>query len=210
MTIRHLAHHVLALAALLSPLALCMCSDPPIPKPRGYFRITLPEHEYNSFESQLMPYKFDIAAISHVAKDHERGALDTWTNITYPTLNCKIHLTYISLATSQQDLAFEDSHQFAYKHTIMADAIGEQYYEDPERHVFATLYQIKGNAASPIQFAITDSAGQFFRGSLYFYCKPNKDSLAPVIDYVNQDINHLIETFNWTNRNATHKKDYRQ
>lgn len=153
-----------------------------------------------------MPYKFDISKHSRVAKDDEMGAQETWSNIFYPTLNCKIHLTYLPLAESQQDLAFEDSHQFAYKHTVVADAIGERYYEDPQRHVFATLYQIKGNAASPIQFAITDSTGQFLRGSLYFYCRPNKDSLAPVIDYVNNDINHLIETFNWTNRNANNQQ----
>lgn len=190
----------------LASLLLCQCSAPPVPKPRGYFRITLPEHDYQEFESRLMPYKFDISKHSRVAKDDEMGAQETWSNIFYPTLNCKIHLTYLPLAESQQDLAFEDSHQFAYKHTVVADAIGERYYEDPQRHVFATLYQIKGNAASPIQFAITDSTGQFLRGSLYFYCRPNKDSLAPVIDYVNNDINHLIETFNWTNRNANNQQ----
>lgn len=187
--------------------AICSCSTPPSPKPRGYFRITLPEHSYCDYTSATLPYKFQRASICHVEQDNERGAQNTWTNIVYPTLRCKIHLTYMSLTTKEEFLAYEDSHQFAYKHTIVADAIGEHYYEDKGRSVFATMYEIKGNAASPAQFAITDSAGRFFRGSLYFYCRPNKDSLAPVIAYVSEDINHLIETFNWLDdAHATNKE----
>lgn len=183
----------LVMATLLST----SCGDTVVPKPRGYFRITLPEHKYSLFVSETMPYSFELSDAGRVVKDDERGALNTWTNIYYPSLRCKIHLTYLSLGDKDEELAYEDSHQFAYKHTVMADAIGEKYYEDAARHVYATMYEIKGNAASPAQFAITDSLGNFLRGSLYFYCRPNKDSLAPVISYVSEDINHLIETFNW-------------
>jgi hypothetical protein len=29
--------------------------------------------------------------------------------------------------------------------------------------------------------------------------EPNKDSLAPVIDFIEKDIRHLIETLQWKN-----------
>lgn len=194
---------LIIISSLATAIFTTQCSPTPTPKPRGYFRITLPEHEYSQFVSETMPYSFERSTSCRVMKDDERGAKETWSNIYYPTLNCKIHLTYLSLNTKDEEFAYEDSHQFAYKHTVVADAIGERYYEDPQRHVYATFYEIKGNAASPSQFAITDSLGNFFRGSLYFYCRPNKDSLAPVIAYINEDINHLIETFNWTNQHAS-------
>lgn len=178
------------------------CAPPPTPKPRGYFRIALPAHSYAPYASPTMPYSFERAEASLVEKDRGRDAQDTWTNIVYPALNCKIHLTFLSLPPGGQVQAQEDSHHFAYKHSVMADAIGEHYYDAPERRVFATLYEIKGNAASPVQFAITDSAARFLRGSLYFYCHPNKDSLAPVVAHVRKDIDHLIETFKWTNADA--------
>jgi len=38
------------------------------------------------------------------------------------------------------------------------------------------------------------------RGSLYFNATPNKDSIAPVLDFVSKDITKLIETLQWENK----------
>ena len=176
------------------------CGDVVQPKPRGYFRITLPEHAYQTFAEEGEPYTFEHSTLSKVLPDDERGAQPHWVNIYYPSLGCKIHVTYLHLAKGDDDNVYEDSYKLAYKHTIMADAIGERYYDDAQNRVYGTFYDIKGNAANPAQFAITDSANQFFRGSLYFYCRPNKDSLAPVVKYVNEDILHLMETFRWNSK----------
>ncbi|NOZ45910.1 MAG: gliding motility lipoprotein GldD, partial [Chlorobi bacterium] len=67
-------------------------------------------------------------------------------------------------------------------------------YDD---NVYGILYDIKGNAASSINFFVTDSTQHFLRGALYFNSKPNKDSLAPVVDFIRKDIVHLMETFKW-------------
>jgi gliding motility-associated lipoprotein GldD len=61
------------------------------------------------------------------------------------------------------------------------------------------LYEIRGDAASSVQFYLTDSTRHFLRGSLYFNVQPNADSLAPVIDFFMEDIMHLIETLEWKN-----------
>jgi hypothetical protein len=45
-----------------------------------------------------------------------------------------------------------------------------------------------------VQFVLTDSVNHFFRGALYFNTVPNQDSLAPVVEYVKEDIIHLVET----------------
>ena len=44
---------------------------------------------------------------------------------------------------------------------------------------------------------ITDSTSGFLSGSLYFNVQPNRDSLAPAIDFFREDIVHLINTFEW-------------
>ena len=80
---------------------------------------------------------------------------------------------------------------------MRADAIDEQYYENPEHHVYAILYNVAGDVATSVQFYATDSVSRFLRGTLYFYCVPNADSLAPAIDYFSKDIVHLIETLEW-------------
>lgn len=184
-----------ALSALF--LALTSCSDPVVPKPRGYFRITLPCHEYAPFEQPGVPFSFEHSRLSKVVADKSPNANDRWFNIVYPSLNCKIHITYLRLNAAQEDMAYEDNHRLLFKHTVAADAIVGKYFDNDEARVHAAIFNIKGNAATPAQFSITDSLGQVFRGSLYFFCHPNKDSLAPVVDYLDADISHLVETFRW-------------
>ena len=59
------------------------------------------------------------------------------------------------------------------------------------------VYDIEGNAASSIQFFLTDSTKHFIRGALYFNAVPNTDSISPVVDYIRKDIYRMIETFEW-------------
>ena len=61
------------------------------------------------------------------------------------------------------------------------------------------MYEIKGNAASPLQFVLTDSTKHFLRGALYFNETPNADSIAPISKYVEEDVQRLIESVRWKN-----------
>ncbi len=171
------------------------CEEHFTPKPREYFRITLPEHKYKLFDS-LCPFSFEYPIYATVSEDKNAGAEPYWLNIKYKKLNCIIHLSYKNVKKDLNKF-MEDSRTLAYKHTIKADAINEKVYEHPKNQVFGILYDIKGNAASSVQFFVTDTTKHFFRGSLYFNVKPNKDSLAPVIEFVKQDIIHLMETLKW-------------
>ena len=67
----------------------------------------------------------------------------------------------------------------------------------PKRKVYGTYYTIRGSAASPVQFYVTDSSRHFLRGSLYFYAVPQPDSIAPVLDFLTADIDRLVETIQW-------------
>ena len=180
---------------LLILLGLLACNEVYTPKPRGYFRIDFPEKEYVKCEVSG-PFTFDIPKYSVLKTDVSKGAEAYWYNLEFPQLKGKIHITYKIL---NNDLAkyIEDSRTLVYKHTIMADAISEQVFISPEKNIYGILYEIKGNAASPYQFFATDSLKHFLRGSLYFDVYPNKDSLAPVFDFIKPDIARLIETIEW-------------
>ena len=67
----------------------------------------------------------------------------------------------------------------------------------PDKDVYGILYEIDGNAASSLQFFLTDSVKHYLRGALYFNVQPNKDSLAPIINFVKEDVFVLIESFEW-------------
>ena len=83
------------------------------------------------------------------------------------------------------------------KHTIKADEISSTLYENKENKVYGMLYEIGGDAASQSQFYMTDSTKHFLSGSLYFYTKPNYDSIYPASEYLKRDIKHLIESLKW-------------
>ena len=116
--------------------------------------------------------------------------------MVYPTYNARIYFSYKQINNNFQEIA-EDSRNFVYKHAFKADAIIENPYEDSDKNVYGMLYEIKGNTASSVQFLVTDSTQHFLRGALYFNNHPNKDSLAPVISYISEDIRHMIETLRW-------------
>ena len=61
------------------------------------------------------------------------------------------------------------------------------------------VYKVTGNAASSRQFYATDSIHHFLTGSLYFYAKPNYDSIVPAADYLEKDIKRIMESLKWSN-----------
>jgi gliding motility-associated lipoprotein GldD len=92
----------------------------------------------------------------------------------------------------------EDARTLAMKHMPKASGIRQIAFSDPSRNVYGLVYEINGmGAASPYQFYLSDSSRNFLRGSLYFDAIPNNDSLAPVIAFVKEDIQHLLETIRW-------------
>jgi len=171
------------------------CKRNYVPKPSGYMRIDFPEKEYQLFDSTY-PYSFEYPVYASIFPDTDGNTEPYWININFPDFKGKIHISYKDVS-GNLDRFTEDSRTMAYKHSIKADAIRETVYSDEETRVYGLLYEIKGNAASSLQFYATDSSSKFIRGSLYFHATPNKDSLAPVISFFKDDIIHLIETIRW-------------
>ncbi len=183
----------LLFAGALIILGYSSCSDNHVPKPRGYFRIDFPERSYITYEGDC-PYMFEYPSFAIV--NEMAGDRDCWLNIDFPGFRGRLHISYKEVDDNLVEY-IEDSRRLAYKHTIKADAINEHIFIDDPGSVYGVLYDIKGNSASALQFFLTDSSNHFFRGALYFSVAPNKDSLAPVIDYFRKDIRNLMETFAW-------------
>jgi gliding motility-associated lipoprotein GldD len=180
---------------IFSLLSVSGCKKKYTPKPRGYFRIDLPEKKYRKFESNY-PFIFDYPEYAFIKKDSAVSSKKYWLNIEYPEINGKIHISYLAIDNNLNQI-LEDTRKLAYKHSIKADAINERMFIKPEKKVYGILYEIEGNAASSMQFFLTDSVNHYLRGALYFNVEPNKDSLAPVLKFVEEDITLLIESFEW-------------
>lgn len=189
--------NILFVSSFLFLLLATSCKKEYIPKPRGYFRIDFPEKAYLKMDSVALPYRFEIPVYSKIVADNERLAEPYWVNLEIPRYKAEVHLSYKTVDNNLLKLT-EDAHTLAYKHSIKADAINERVFINPEQKVYGTIYLIDGNAASPLQFFLTDSTKHFLRGALYISEVPNIDSIRPVIQFLTPDVIHLIETTQWT------------
>jgi gliding motility-associated lipoprotein GldD len=177
-------------------MSMLSCNEEYAPKPRGYFRIDFPEKSYIRFDTAF-PYTFEYPAYASVVPDTRPSSDPYWINVDFPQFKGRIHISYKPVHENLNKF-LEDSRTFVVKHIPKAEAIDDSLIYRPEDRVFGLVYYIEGaQAASPCQFFVTDSSSHFLRGALYFNVTPNNDSLAPVIDFIREDIRHMIQTFSW-------------
>lgn len=155
----------------------------------------MPKQEYRPFQSDC-PFEFELPTYATVSRDSAAKLSDCWLNVDFLPFKGTLYMSYKPVNGNLQQLA-DDCRNMAMKHTAKASGIDEKSYTDDVNQVFGLMYDLKGSAASPMQFWLTDSTHHFVRGSLYFYAVPNPDSIAPVLSQVRADLTHMIESFRW-------------
>ena len=177
---------------------LLSCGNDPIPKPKAFLRLEYPKPEYTLVETKL-PFTFeknilatDVSKIKTTVNGKSQ-AID----LEYPKLKGTIFLTYKNVTKDNLKLYLLDAQNITQKHTQKADEIVEQSYVNSQNKAYGMYYEVGGNAASQSQFYLTDSINHFVTGSLYFYAKPNYDSILPASEYLKNDIRHIMETLKW-------------
>ncbi|MDF3077866.1 MAG: hypothetical protein K0S09_1755 [Sphingobacteriaceae bacterium] len=187
------------IAAFCFLLAIYSCNSPDYaPKPRGYFRINLPQKAYQKYQSNC-PYTFDYPVYARVVPDSlDREANPCWVDIAFPDFNGRIHLSYWQISSPEQlNKMTEDAYELVYKNVVKATEINARTIYYPEKKVYGTYYGIEGNTASAVQFYLTDSTRNYLRGALYFHERPQADSIKPVLDFVKKDIDVMIKSLHW-------------
>lgn len=190
----------------MSCVLLLACGDDEestiAPKPRAYFRLTFPEKKYVQYDSAC-PFKFEMPAYSKIVKNNYKDAEPCWLDLNIPSLNAIIHLTYKEINGNLNEY-LQNTYTYVSNHQIKSSGIREELVSKDSLRVHGIIYDIGGNAASSVQFFLTDSTTHFLRGALYFNAVPNTDSIKPAVDFVKQDIYRLIESFEW--KNSTNAK----
>lgn len=166
------------------------------PKPRGYMRLEPPRAVYLPAGDMLLPYRFNhsrLAVVQPVAASGPAGGI----NLSYPSLNARIYGSYLSLSPLRLEEALEECRRLVEREARQASSLTIKAYSHPEAGVYGSLFLLEGDVASPIQFVLTDSVSRLFRGALYYDCRPNADSLAPLTTYLSRDILEFIQSFSW-------------
>jgi gliding motility-associated lipoprotein GldD len=176
---------------------LAACNQEYLPKPKGYNRIDLPSHEYVSMVDS-MPYSFDYSKHAVLLQNKSWITERYWIDIQYPEMNANVQITYKAIS-NQDKLTQEyvtDSYRLTAQHNVKAYAIEEVIMELPNGD-FASVSTLEGEIPTPLQFHVTDSSQHFLRGALYFEVATKNDSLAPVIDYLKEDVLQMLRTLKW-------------
>ncbi|MDB5196653.1 MAG: hypothetical protein JWP88_1024 [Flaviaesturariibacter sp.] len=186
---------------LLSVWVLLACNSDYTIKPRGYFKIDFPKKTYQRFDKPGFPYTFEYPAYGTILKDslffEERTENPYWINIDFPQFSGRIHISYKEIGRNKFDSLVNDAYTMSYKqHTYRASGIDSKPFTTPNG-IEGVYFSLKGNTATSTQFFLTDSVRHFLRGALYFNTTPNEDSLRPVTKFFQEDVQHLINTFQW-------------
>lgn len=192
-SMRHIAILIIAVICFAS----CTGNHDYSPKPRGYFRVIFPKKDYQAYDSGC-PFNFVYPKYAVIEPDRNADAKPCWMNVQFPQFDGTLHLSYEKIKSKKEfNELIEDAHKLSFKHTVKATSIDEGVIRYPDRKVYGIYYTIDGNAASSVQFYLTDSTKNYIRGALYFNTEPRLDSIQPVLTFVKNDVNVMIKSFRW-------------
>ncbi len=201
---------------------MAACNSTYTSKKKGYFHISLPQHSYTTFDTAGFPYRFEYPVYANIIKDStyfdSSPENPYWINIDFPNLNARIFLSYKqvggkamykikqadgtyrdSTGINQFDRMVNDAFNLTNKNQAVTTSIKDSLFIT-KNGITGVFFKVGGNAATAKQFFLSDTSTHFLRGALYFDATPNADSLKPVQEFLQADIDHLLNSFRWKNK----------
>ncbi len=177
------------LLVLIFFCCLAACKEVILPKPRAMLRLEYPKVTTKILTTPQFQFEYNANAGVRMKDD---GSL----TLEYPGLKGAIFITFKKV-NGNLDKLLTDAQKLSLEHVVKADAIDPSEFVNESEKVYGMYYEVKGNAASQAQFYVTDSIRNFVTGSLYFYVRPNYDSIYPAALYLQNDIRTIMESFQW-------------
>ena len=168
MELRQKRFRLVCYASLVMTLLLlvsCSEGERPLPKPKGYFRIDLPEKNYVKVDT-IERYAFEAPDYAVITNDPLSPDEKNWINVVMPRFKASIHLTH-KVVNNNLGEYLEDVHTMLTKHLQKANGMNDSLIINPEHKVYGMLIEMDGKGvATPLQFYLTDSTTNFVRGAL--------------------------------------------
>ena len=165
-----------------------------IPRPRAYPRIEYPTHDSQEFSNENCPFTFSFPKYAevNVKADHP-----CWFDLYMPVFKARLHCSYLPVKNrADYDDMVADAFTIAAKINERANFMQDSLIKNPNG-VGGLALKWTGPAASPLHFFLTDTTTHFFKASLYFESEVKPDSLRPIVGFVEEDMNKLIQSFAW-------------
>ncbi len=145
--------------------------------------------------TDTLPFSFSIPTESKLLLAEAPQQERVFADVVFPAEKARLYCTYHVITPEEFSTSAEESRKLVYFHSTKAEAIEEDFYENPAGRVYGILYTLKGNVATPVQFSLTDSISYFFHASLYFDEGESKPEKGDTLRILNTDLKKLMETF---------------
>jgi len=178
-------------------LLISACEQVYLPKQKGFFvhQFSVPNYSNIILSNRNIDnpcfYSFQVNKLSQVEFDENCNSV-----IKYDLLKSEVFLTNIKIDNNLELVSLDFNNRII-ENSLKSSVIKSSEFNDVNKKVYAKYFTFIGNNPSNTHFYITDSISNYISGSLYFDSKPNYDSLFPSIQYMNNDIKKIIQTFIW-------------
>ena len=174
------------------------CDNYLMPKQSAFLRLDYSNPQYEQINNNSFPFLFETNKI--VSNISEINIIDESIDfiLKYDELNGQVNFQYKNVDSKEAlDTYILDLKKTIETHSIMANTVRIRDYVLEENDIYGRIFDLSGNVASPYQFYLTDNKNSIISGFVYFNIKPNYDSILPAINYIENDIINLIESFSW-------------
>lgn len=168
----------------------CGESDNNFPRPWGFHRIEIPTSvNYKTFENKPCAFTFEYPDLGEVTRNPEDSC---WVDIYFKRYDCKWHVSQKTYANEQErNQQFEDFRKLVYKHAKKASNIPDIPFENTSGK--GVKFEVYGNVATPVEIFFYNDKHTMM-STCYFNTAVKNDSLAPIIDFMKKEMDHLMAT----------------
>jgi gliding motility-associated lipoprotein GldD len=167
-----------------------------LPKKHGFPRMDIPAStDYKLIQSPTCPFEFEAPVGAEIARDLPDSC---WLDLYFPKYDLTWHISHRDTRQTGRttDFHFEEHRKLIYKHSQKATEI--RPFDQALGSGRLTGHELFGEVGTPYYLFLRDSSNtQVASLSFYFQTALENDSLAPLIGYMKDQMDHAVETFRW-------------
>ncbi len=183
------------LLLLLCFIGTLSCNNDGYPKPKAYPRLTYPEANYQTERLKEAGVRFQRPVFCQLNKVPSPSSDASWYNLQFPGYNVVLHLSFLRIKPEQLKPYLAEKERLVHEQAPPMSSVTTSRFNPLDKRLSGMFFSITGDSPSPTHFLLFNQAGKLCSGSLMFSNEVSADSISDVLNGINKDIRHLMETF---------------
>jgi gliding motility-associated lipoprotein GldD len=186
---------VLLLLLIVGLLPFSSCKNTDYPRPVAYPRLSYPSSHYVRVVLSDAGIRFEQPDFTKLRKSANNK---NWYNLYFEGYKATLYLDFERLSHKDANQYLLENEKLIFKQTTEKQAIKKEAFEPDDKRFVGFLYHIQGNTPSPFHLFVNNDRGRICAGSLVFDYEINSDSVSTILNGIESDLRHFIETLYFT------------